>query len=97
MERFVAEIDTRRGHDVFHQVVFIHAYADEDAGVFGLPFVLHVTAHEMHVLRHVAAVTENDVVQAVVFVFHAGREFGGHEPEAVEGIGVLAARDGRHV
>ena len=94
----VAQACAGRADGVFQQVMLFETCADEYAPHLVLPFVLEVSAIEMHLLADVAAVAEYLVAECVIAVLHSCREVGGEKEEMVHRVAVLrTGHDGQVV
>ena len=95
--RTVTHVHARRKDDVLHHVVLVHAAADQEVELFAPPLVLEKETRAMGGLLEVAPEAEVFVVQRIVVVLDARRQFRGQEQQFMERVGILGSRHERLV
>ena len=87
-----AHVDPRAENHMVDQIVLVQTPAEQQRPLPGFPLVLEIAAHDVHLLVGVDGVTDRAVVEIVVAVLGAERQFRGHEEQPLEGVHVLQAR-----
>ena len=91
----VAQVDARREDHVVDHVVVIEPAAEQKTPFAGLPLVLDHAAEDVYLLIRAHVVADRHVVDVVVAVLHAERQFGGEKQQPFEPLQELRAADDR--
>ena len=71
--------------------MFVKSRSDKEAPPLVAPFVLQIAAENIHILQHVMAIPDGDIMEAVVRILKSRHKFGRHEKQFCEWMGPLCA------